>query len=223
MAEGDIDPEDMDDLGDLDGPDDDDEGDEDGPDDDEGQGKDGDGKDWKPPTKAEWERAQRRLKKYAADKRGKGGAEVDRKLAAQLRGKAGKDDDESDSSEASEEAQRWRRTAAQQSAAASLTAAGFNGTARQAARLTRLLDLDNAEPDSDGVFDWEDDVEELKEEYPELFGARGSRRNEGGGRLPKVRTAPNRDGAPKDDPTQRTSDALLRAAGFTTRTRRRTG
>lgn len=217
-AEGDINPEDMDDLGDLDNPDD---GDEDDLDDgDEDAGKEGDDKEWKPPTKAQWERAQRRLKTYAAEKR-KGGAEVDRKLAAQIRGKDDKEGD--DDGAAAEEAQRWRRAAAQQSAAASLTAAGFNGTARQAARLTRLLDLDGAEPDRDGVFDWEDDVEELKEEYPELFGARGSRRNEGAGRLPKVRTAPTRDSATPDDPTQRTSDALLRAAGFNTRSRRRTG
>ena len=214
---GDIDQEDLDELGDLgDGDEDTDEDDSDEGDADDDKGKDG--KPWKPPSRSEWERAQRRLRKYADEKRGKtskGTADVDRKLRAQLNGGKGKDDaGDDDDSPGQEEAARWRLTAARQSAATALSAAGFSGSAKQAARLTRLLDLEDAEPDSDGVFDFEDDVEDLKEEYPELFGGKGARRNEQrAGRGRPGRTAPTRKDAP-ESATDKTTRELLRSAGF---------
>lgn len=204
---GDLDQDDMDDLGELgEGDEDqDDEGDE------GGKGKD-DAKDWKPPTKSQWDRAQRRLKKYAEAQRGAGkdGADVDRKLRDQLTG--GKGDEDDDAEDARAEAARWRLTAARQSAAAQLSAAGFNGTAAQSARLTRLLDLESAKPDKHGVFDFEDDVEDLKDEYPELFGAKGARRNEGGASR-RPNTTPVR-GQERKSATDRTTAALLKAGGY---------
>lgn len=199
---GDLAPEDMDDLGDL--------GDEDG----DGPGDDGDdtegedGKPWKPPSRSQWERAQRRLKKYADERRAGKGADVDRKLQAQLRGKEDGDDDGAD---ASAEAELWRSRAAASDASAQLTAAGFSGTAAQARRLTRLIDLAGAKPDRDGRFDFTDDIEELKEDYPELFGGRGSRRNERGRRQ---HTAPERGGTPTKSASERTTDRLLKEAGY---------
>lgn len=207
---GDLDQDDLDDLGDL-GDDDD------GPDDEADEGNEGDDtpgkgkadKDWKPPTRAEWERAQRRLKRYSAERRG--GSDPDRKLLDQLNGKGGKDDDE-DGNEDRAEAARWRTAAARGQAAAQLSAAGFNGSAKQAARLTRLIDLEGAKPDRDGQFDFEDDIEDLKDDYPELFGAKGSRRNER--QTPDRGPGPNRERQRRQDPTQRTTAALLKEAGF---------
>lgn len=199
---GDIAPEDMEDLGEL--GDGDDEGD--GPDGDEdGEGKD---KPWKPPTKSQWERAQRRLKRYADERRaGKGGADVDHKLRDQLRG--GKDGEDGEGKDGAAEAAVWRSRAAAADASAQLTAAGFSGSAAQARRLTRLIDLDGAKPDRDGRFDFTDDIEDLKEDYPELFGGRGTRRNER-----RQHTAPNRTEPTKKSATDRTSDRLLKEAGY---------
>lgn len=205
---GDLDQEDMDDLGELGGDDDADEGDDDA------KGKGDDGKEWKPPTKSQWERAQRRLKKYASERKGDDGADVDKKLRDQLTGGKGKDDEDGDDDAASAraEAAKWRLTAARQSAATQLAAAGFNGTATQAARLTRLMDLEDAKPDRSGVFDFEDEVDDLKEEYPELFGAKGARRNEQReGRRPN--TTPVR-GQERKNATDRTTAALLKAGGY---------
>jgi hypothetical protein len=207
---GGLGPDELDELGELGDEDDADTDDRDDDDADDGD----EGKPWKPPSKSEWERAQRRLKRYADEKAGrKGAGSVDEKLRKQLGGKGKDDAGDDDTSAGQEEAARWRLTAARQSAATALSAAGFSGTAKQAARLTRLLDLEDSEPDKDGVFDFEDDVEDLKEEYPELFGGKGARRNERAGRGRPGRTAPTRRDA-TEDATSRTTKELLRQAGF---------
>jgi hypothetical protein len=214
---GGLGPDELDELGELGG--EDDEGADDDGKDDEDSDEWGDDK---PPTPAQWRRAQRRLRKFAEEKRtgkgasgGKGG--VDEQLRRQLGAgkRKGKDDaGDDDDSPGQAEATRWRVTAARQSAATALSAAGFSGTAKEAVRLTRLIDLEDAEPDSDGVFDFEDEVDELKEQYPELFGGKGSRRNERGtGRVRPGRTAPTRGGTTETD-TERTTRELLRSAGF---------
>jgi hypothetical protein len=197
----DIDPADLDDLGDLDEPD---------TDEDESEDEDGK-KPYKPPSQSEWNRLQRRIKRLTKAK-DKPVADVDRQLARQLgtKGKAAADeDDEPDTSEAD----RWRGIAVQNAAASQIAAAGFTGTAKQAARLARLIDTGSIQPDRDGTFDLEDEIEELQEEYPQLFQAKDGRRP-----APRVRRADNRQAAPKD-PTRATSDALLKEAGLTRRTR----
>lgn len=171
----------------------------------------GDGGEYKPPTKGEWERTQRRLKKYAAAAKrpaGKGGS-VNDQLAAQLRGQKAKDD-EDEGGQDDGEAARWKGVAVRNAAAAQISAAGFTGNAKQAAKLAKLLDTDGIEPDRDGVFDLEDEIEELKEEYPQLFspGGDNSRR-----RAPAVRRGEARE-TPKKTPSERTSDKLLRSAGL---------
>lgn len=179
--------------------------DNDDPDDD----PDGDGKGWKPPTKGEWDRLQRRIKKLTNK-----GSDVDRQLLDQLNGgrpKGGKpkDDDPDDDGGDDSEAARWRGIAIQNAASAQIAAAGFTGTAKQAARLARLIDTEGLRPNRDGSFDLEDEIEDLKDEYPQLFTRQSA------GRVPNVRTARNRGGESETkDPTRKTSEAMMRAAGY---------
>lgn len=198
-TDDDLPPNDDDDQ-DIDNLDDDtDDPDDDNPDDDPN---------WKPPTKGEWDRLQRRMKKLTGKPKA---SDVDRKLAEQLRGKGKKPaDDTDDDTRDDGEAERWRGIAIQNAASAQIAAAGFSGTARQAARLARLIDTSDIQPNRDGSFDLEDEIEDLKEEYPQLF----ARQSGAGGRVPNVRTARNRGTGETKDPSQRTSDAMLKAAGY---------
>lgn len=195
----DIDPADLDDLGELGG-------DEDGSDDDAGE--------YTPPSKDEWTKLQAKIKRQEGritkllGGKGKPAADIDRQLAAGLKsGKGTPAEDEG--GDDSGEVTRWRTMAAQQSAATQLAAAGFQGSAKQSARLTRLLDLAGAEPDRHGAFDFEDEIEDLIEEFPQLF-AKGA----AGRPAPVVRRADSRSGAPAKDPTRETTDALLKSAGY---------
>lgn len=199
--------------------------DEDLDDDEDGDGGDGGGGNdddddnaaWKPPTREVWERTQR-INAARKQERNDARARV-RALEAQLRGGKGDGDGEGagkqqDGDAAAEE--KWRTSAARNSAATQLQAAGFSGTAKQAKRLTRLLDLANAEPDADGDFDFEDEIDDLRTEYPQLFGSTSS---DDETRRPPARrptTADRGRRTPRDadqDPTTRTSDRLLRSAG----------
>lgn len=200
----DIDQADLDDLGELG------DGDEDG---DEGGAPKG-----KPiPDAATWEKIQRKLARQEeritrlVGAKGKGGgADVDRQLAAQLRGGKGKGKDEEDDEPADNgEAERWKGTAIQAAASAQISAAGFTGTAKQAARLARLIDTNGVEPDRNGYIDLEDEIDELKDEYPQLFSTAGDGRR----RAPTVRRGDSRE-TPKKDPTQSTTDKIMKAAGY---------
>jgi hypothetical protein len=158
-------------------------------------------KPYKPPTKGEWDRLQRRIAKLT--KAGKPVASVDQQLAAQLAGAK----DEKDEAPAAQN-DHWRNVAIQNAAAAQISAAGFSGSAKQAARLAKLIDTAGLEPDRHGSFDLEDEIEDLKEEYPMLFSAEAGRRN------PRVRTAPSPDKVPAKDPTAATSAKMMRQAGY---------
>jgi hypothetical protein len=153
--------------------------------------------DWTPPSKEEWTKLSNAAK---ARKRERDAAK--RELATFKNGKDGEDDDE-------KEAKKWRSTAARNSAATALSTAGFPGTAKQARLLTRLLDLDSAEPDANGDFDFEEEIEELKEEFPALFRELGEPRR----RAPKVTTSDKgrtAGGGTRD----RASERLLKQAGI---------
>ena len=192
---------------------------QDPPKDDPGKDDDGDdeddddsgGKPWTPPTQEEYERLQRTAQRRKEERLQARRELADLKKAKPAPKKKESEDDDSDrvDSEAAKEAGKWRAVAVKQAAAASLSAAGFTGTAKQAARLTKLMDLEDSEPGRDGSFDFEDDVEELREEFPHLF---EDPRN--GKRTPKVRTATGRGEGSKPDPVKRTSDRLLRSAGY---------
>lgn len=199
------------------GPDEDLDDDPDDDGDDDGEGGDDNGA-WTPPTREAWDKAQR-INAARKEERNAARARV-RELEAQLRGK-GEGDGEGGGKQQDDAAaeERWRMSAARNSAASQLTAAGFSGTAKQAKRLTRLLDLSNAEPDADGDFDFEDEIDDLRTEYPALFGGGDDDGGGGGARRPGARrptTADRGRKTPRDageDPTSRTSDRLLRSAG----------
>ena len=157
-------------------------------------------KPYKPPTKGEWDRLQRRIKKLTEAKRP--AADVDRKLREQIAG--GKDEEDETPVDS-----RWRDIAITNAAAAQISAAGFRGSAKQAARLANLIDRSGIEPDSHGAFDLEDEIEELREEYPQLFSA-----ETGGRRAPRVRTGPSGEKTPAKDPTATTSAKMMRQAGY---------
>jgi hypothetical protein len=196
---GDLDQGDLDDLGELG----DAEEDEDGAD----NGSAGaSGAPWKAPSKSEWDRLQRRIKRLTKPAT----ADVDKELQRRLGGKPPKGKDaEEDEDGPNVEAEHWRGVAIQNAASAQITAAGFSGTARQAARLARLIDTAQVAVGRDGSVDLEDEIEELKEEYPQLFQAASGRRV-----VPKVRRQDGSGDAPKKSPTQRTSEALMRGAGY---------
>lgn len=154
---------------------------------------------WTPPSKDEWHRVSNAAKARHSELK-----TLRRELGELKKNLKGGEDREGD-----DEVQRWRSTAARNSAASALASAGFQGTTKQARRLTRLLDLENAEPDSSGDFDFEDDIEALKEEFPSLFAEPGEQRR----RAPKVTTSDrgrNAGGTVRD----RTTEKLLKQAGF---------
>jgi len=196
----DIDPADLDDLGDL--------GDAEQ---DEDEGKDDGEQEYTPPSKEDYDRLQRKIRRQedritrltGKGPKGKASATVDDQLKKQLDSGREEPDEDDDS-----ESKRWRGIAIQNAAASQIAAAGFSGTAKQAARLARLIDTSDLTADRDGSFDLEDEIEELKEEYPQLFA-----QSVGGRRAPRVRTAPVNDTPPKD-PSRQTSQAMMRQAGY---------
>lgn len=65
---------------------------------------------------------------------------------------------------------KYKRSAVAAAARAELKDAGFTGTKEQAAKLSKLLDLDDLDVDEDGeVEGLEDAVADLKEQFPALF------------------------------------------------------
>ena len=199
----DLDPADLDDLGEL----------GEGEEADESAGED----DYTPPDKDTWAKLQRKIQRQEERitrlTRGKaapvkGGTAADQALLAQVNGGKGPaSDDEQDEDD---QASRWRGIAVQNAAAAEIKAAGFSGSARDAVVLARLMNTSGLEPDRDGNFDLEDEVDALKERFPQLFAEPG-----GNGRrpAPRVRTAPEGK-TPPVDPSRKMSDALLRGAGY---------
>lgn len=171
---------------------------------------DPDDDDFTPPTREEVER-MRATMRARKEERDRARAEL-RKLKASGGSDAGKDDDARRRDEQDAERERWRTSAARSAAAAQLTAAGFSGSAKQARNLTKLLDLTEAEPDKDGDFDFGDEIDDLKDEYPMLFRSG----DEPPGRRARTTTADRGRDAGRDDtddPTTRTSKAMLRRMG----------
>jgi hypothetical protein len=161
------------------------------------------------PTEDEWKRVQATLRKRRDER-----DQARRELAAARRGKPGSDkpDEPDDKPNGPDpEAERWRAVAARNAATSAIQGAGFTGTAVQAKRLTALMDL-SIEPDDDGSFDFEDGIDDLKDQYPEFFAARSSRP------APRVRTGGGRDDkevAPDGD--KAFAAKLMKQAGFSTR------
>lgn len=190
--------------------------------DDDADGGQDDGEDeYKPPTRDEWAKVQRSLARAKAE-RTKARAERDAARAqAAERDKpktdqaAGGDLAAKDKDDAPQEDPRWQKVL-RSTAAAQIRAAGFTGTADQAKRLTRLLDLAEVEPDADGDLDIEEQIDELKDEYPQLFRAQ-QEEEPPPRRVQRPTTADRGRQTDKDattDPSKRTSAALRRMAGL---------
>lgn len=130
-----------------------------------------------------------------------------RKALAEARKAASKakDDDEGDSKAADEAVTQLETRLVRQAALTELTGAGL--TREQAKRAVNLLDLDGVSVDDDGDVDLDDQIEGLKEDFPELFTAKG--------RPPVVRRA-GQDGKARDGKSvdQRFADKLMKSAGY---------
>lgn len=115
-----------------------------------------------------------------------------------------KSDDQDTSSEAAERIAKLEKALVTRNATTELIAAGLDKAA--AARAVKLLDLSDVGPDDD----LDDQIDELKEDFPELFAGK-----KGAGTAPPVRRAgqeTRRDGG--KDPNQRFADRLMRSAGY---------
>lgn len=179
----------------------DDPADEDGEDGTDEDGEDGDDDEYEPPTKEEWEKTQAALKKANAEAK-------KRRLAAKEQKPKPKpkkrddddDDDEGDDDRSAEVEERWKGRVVKQAAKAALATAG----AEKPERLLRLVDIDSLDVDDDGEVDGlDDEIDRLREDYPELF-----KRRRGG----RVETGDRSDGKGSRKPmtaTERQAAAIL--------------
>jgi hypothetical protein len=86
---------------------------------------------------------------------------------------------------------KYKRSAVAAAARAELKDAGFTGTKEQAAKLSKLLDLDDLDVSDDGEIDGlEDAVSDLKEQFPALFAAAAEVKP----KTPKVEVGPKNAG-----------------------------
>lgn len=84
---------------------------------------------------------------------------------------------------------RYKRSAVAAAARAELKDAGFSGSKEQAAKLSRLLDLEDLDVDEDGEIEGlEDAVADLKEQFPALFAE--AKATDEKPRAPKLDSAP---------------------------------
>lgn len=172
-------------------------GKDDDQDEDDDSGEDDGG--YTPPSKEEWAKAQRALRKANAEAA---------KLRARSKGSNkdgdGKDDSGGDTQRDAEREKREKNTAG----LLALTSEGVSKD--QAKRLVRLLNLD-VEFDEFGELPLEDQIEDLKEEFPALFAKEEPRSST---RRPRTSSDRGRDSGPADSVDDKHSAKLLRAAGY---------
>jgi hypothetical protein len=136
----------------------------------------------------------------------------------------GKRKADDDGDENKDEGPDFRTAALVSTGVTALTAAGYSGTPSRAQRLIELADLRGIEPDSRGLFssdDFGDVVDEIREEFPELFrseddddttsnrrqGPRGVNRRSSG-------TTSNAGGGKKLTQDEKFANMLLGSAGY---------
>lgn len=215
-----------------------DDGDDDGEEEDDADadGKQGKDKDDKTPTKADLDKALRSARRARQE------AAKWRRIAQGKSGGSG--DGETDGDGGGQKGPDFRTVAATTTAYNALRDAGFSGDQRKAMRILRDVDLTTIEPDSKGFFDPEDFadvVDEIKDDWPELFETKAKSRPRGSShnydedqdedeRPVRRRVASNasaRGSGPgkKLTPDQKFAAAVLGQAGFDDRARtvRRTG
>jgi len=122
---------------------------------------DDDSDEYKPPTRKEWEATQAALKKANTEAK-----RFRTQLKNARKSTAGESSEDQQAAEDRVAAQ-WKPRLVKSAARAALAEAGAKKHA--IARLARSIDLDSVEVDDDGEVDLEDQIEELKEDLPELF------------------------------------------------------
>lgn len=188
MKEGDDAEEEIDDPADEEGADD--------------EGDDGEDEEYVAPTKEEWAKTTALLTKANAEAKRRRLAA--KEVAAKAKKKSadddeGDDDDEQERRDAETET-KWKGRVVKSSAKAALATAG----AEKPERLLRLVDVDSLDVDDDGeVEGLDDEIDRLKEEYPELFKRRR------GGRVETGDRSDGKDGKKAKTATERQAAAIL--------------
>ena len=151
-----------------------------------------------PPSQGKWTRVSNALAK-AKDRV----TELEQQLAA----KADKPDDEEVKREQAIRAREEKL--ARSEATSALLSAGLNADRKGAALIARVI-ASGAEPDDAGEYDFEDAIEELREQIPALFG-----KSTNGRQLPpRVGTADRGGREPVVDPDAQASRTALKRAGL---------
>jgi hypothetical protein len=149
--------------------------------------------DWKPPTKADWDKVQESLRKARRDARA--ARKTGTGTGTGSNGDSG-DTDKVDVTKAVADAVttadgKWKPMVVRSAARAAFTEAGLvlpKGNAERAMkRVMRLLDIEDLDITDDGDVDGlTEQVEEIKSDYPDLFASNGTGtggRARGGGRV----------------------------------------
>lgn len=152
-----------------------------------------------PPSKEEWAKIQKTLAARKAD------VAKYRKELGEAKAKAGKV--EQTDAEKAEVEQRAAATELKTKRIAGVAALVSEGLSReQAKKFVRLLNLDEVELDDDGDGDFEDAIDELKRDFPELFATKTKR--------PKVSTANRGDGGGNASSGNPQLDGMLKTLGL---------
>jgi hypothetical protein len=161
---------------------------------------DGEQAEWTPPSEADYKKLQ-----GIADKRRAERDRYRRDLAALRKAVKATDGEESKGAADTAESDKWRGVAVKKAATAALKEAGFTGDVKAAKRLIGTIDLSQVEPDDDGDIDIDEQIDDLKDAFPALFGVK----QRPGGR--GVSTGHGRDtDAPAKDVTAEHSLKLLK-------------
>ena len=149
---------------------------------------------WTPPTKAEYTKLQRQAKRAASDLE---------KLKKSPKAEVNEDDvDKAKQAVRDEESAKYKARIVKSEAKGKLLAAGAEG---DVTRLIKMIDLDDVEVDDDGEIDGLDDqIDELKEGFPQLFAT-------GGKKTPKADPR-TRDGAADRTPPKKAESSAEKIA-----------
>lgn len=151
---------------------------------------------WTPPTRDEWDAVQKASADQAAALKKANAESAARRQELKKLQQANEDDDTKAKREAAETAlAAMKPVAIRAEAKSAFLAAGAN--AEKVGKLVRLLDLSAIEIDGDTVTGLDDQVTELKDDFPELFAKPKEEKTEKKP-LPKVNTTPGKAPADKD-------------------------
>ncbi|MFC5947067.1 phage scaffolding protein [Pseudonocardia lutea] len=142
---------------------------------------------WTPPTREEWEKVQRQLRRANNEAKKR-----------RLR-------DKEKPAESEDAAARYKPLVIRAEAKAALVAAGLNDTSEgRVKKLLRMIDVEDIEIGDDGELDGlEDQIESIKEDWPELFKAQEAEKPRR--RAPRVDASDRR---PASSPKKSTAELI---------------